>query len=222
MGPFTRSGKVTQVTTSVRTGLSRDVIARAALELTDEVGLAGLSMRKLGAALGVEAMSLYHYVTNKDDLLDAILDCLYAEIALPRDLAEQDWEGGVRLGLQAFRRVLIDHPAALELFASRPAQSTAAFEVLLWAYGRFQNVGLDLHQSCHAVHFAVSFVMGHVGHELGAMALLRDGKGPDPYSFAEPAARDFLLGTRDITSDQMFDSGLDLVVAGLRAAYHLP
>lgn len=222
MGWVARTGKVTQVTTIVRTGLSRDVIARAALELTDEVGLAGLSMRKLGAALGVEAMSLYHYVTNKDDLLDAILDVLYGEIALPWDLAHDDWETGTRLGLRAFRQVLLDHPAALELFASRPAKTTSALNVLLWAHGRIHAVGVAQPQACHAVHFAVSFVMGHAASEVGVLALLRDGKGPDPYSFEDPAARDFLLGTRDLSADDMFEAGLDLVVAGLRAAYQLP
>jgi TetR/AcrR family transcriptional regulator, tetracycline repressor protein len=206
----------------VRTALSRDLIARTALTLTDEQGLAGLSMRKLGSLLGVEAMSLYHYVTNKDDLLEAILECLYSEIKLPVDVPDDDWEAAVRLGLRSFRLVLVEHGAALELFASRPAKSMPAFEVLLWAYNRFQSVGLDVVQACHALHFAVSFVMGHVASELGAMALLRDGKGPDPLSFEDPATRDFLIQTKDIGSDEMFNSGLEAVVAGLRSAYSLP
>jgi TetR/AcrR family transcriptional regulator, tetracycline repressor protein len=206
----------------VRAVLNRDVIARTALNLTDEVGLAGLSMRKLGGLLGVEAMSLYHYVTNKDDLLDAMLDCLYAEIALPRNVADEDWELAIRLGLRSFRQVLVDHPAALELFASRPAKSPPAFDVLLWSYQRFQSVGLDVVQACKALHFAVSFVMGHVASEVGAMYLLREGQGPDPRSFEDPATREFLVQTQHISRAEMFDSGLDAVVAGLRAAYRLP
>jgi hypothetical protein len=94
--------------------------------------------------------------------------------------------------------------------------------VLLGAHSRFLAVGLDPHQACHAVHFAVSFVMGHSAHELGAMVLLREGRGPDPASIEDPIVRDFFLGTQDITSDEMFDSGLDMVVAGLRARYGLP
>jgi hypothetical protein len=65
-------------------------------------------------------------------------------------------------------------------------------------------------------------VMGHVASELGAMSLLRDGQGPDPRSFEDPAARDFLLQTQHIGSAEMFDSGLEAVVAGLRSAYDLP
>lgn len=198
------------------------MIARTALQLTDESGLAGLSMRKLGGMLGVEAMSLYHYVTNKDDLLDAVLDCLYCEIALPVDIPPDDWETAIRRGLRSFRQVLVDHPAALELFASRPAKTEAALDVLVWSYSRFQTVGLGVAQSCHALHFAVSFVMGHVASELGAMAILSDGTGPDPRSIENPAARDFLLQRQSISSDEMFESGLDAVVAGLRAAYRLP
>jgi AcrR family transcriptional regulator len=223
---LTRDGVVavalTTMTTPVRTALSREVIARTALSLTDSQGLAGLSMRKLGSLLGVEAMSLYHYVTNKDDLLDAVLDCLYAEIELPFDVPDQDWETAVRLGLRSFRSVLTRHPAALELFASRPARGMAAFEVLVHSHGRFQTVGLDVGQACKALHFAVSFVMGHVACELGTLALLRDGQGPDPAAFDDPAIAEFLIKTRSITSDEMFDSGLEAVVGGLRSAYHLP
>ncbi|MEZ5410457.1 MAG: TetR/AcrR family transcriptional regulator C-terminal domain-containing protein [Acidimicrobiales bacterium] len=210
------------MTATVRTALSRDVIARTALALTDEQGLAGLSMRKLGGLLGVEAMSLYHYVINKDDLLDAILDCLFAEIALPRDVPDDDWELATREGLRGFRSVLIKHSAALELFASRPAKSATAFEVLAWSHSRFHLVGLDVAESCRAFHFAVSFVMGHVATEMGTMALLRDGKGIDLQLVDDPVVRSLMVEHRTITSDDMFERGLDAVVAGLRALYRLP
>ncbi|MEL7157456.1 MAG: TetR family transcriptional regulator, partial [Actinomycetota bacterium] len=112
-----------------RGGLSREIVARAALELTTTGGLPALSMRKLGTRLGVEAMSLYHYVASKDDLLDAVLDELYRRIKLPYDVADDDWETAVRDWLRAFRSVLTQYPAALELLASRPLPSVAAFNV---------------------------------------------------------------------------------------------
>ncbi len=198
------------------------MIARTALALTDKEGLAGLSMRKLGGLLGVEAMSLYHYVTNKDDLLDAVLDCLFEEIELPRHIPDDDWELATRGGLRSFRSVLVRHRAALELFASRPGKSAAAFDVLSWSHSRFQLVGLDVAKSCQAFHFAVSFVMGHVATEMGTMALLRDGKGVDPEMVDDPAVRALMIEHRTISSDVMFESGLDAVVAGLRALYQLP
>lgn len=206
-----------------REALNRVRIARAALELTDEVGLPGLSMRKLGAALGVEAMSLYHHVANKDDLLDAVLEQLYLDIELPTHLPDDDWETAVRLGLKAFLDVLIGHPAALELFSMRPAPSTEAFDVLFWAFTRFQNVGLGLVEANHALHFAVSFVMGFAAAETGSMALMRSGKGGiDPADIDDPEVAASVREMQRVTGDEMFQSGLDAVVAGLRASYDLP
>jgi AcrR family transcriptional regulator len=208
--------------TLTRTGLSRDVVASEALALTDRGGLGELSMRKLGQQLGVEAMSLYHYVANKDDLLDAILDQLYAEIELPRDVPDDDWEQAIRRGLRAFHDVLVRHQAALPLFAGRPARSAEALEVLMWAHNRFVLVGLAPEQAHHAVHFAVAFVMGHAATELGTMALLKSGADVDPGDIADPVAAEFVRQTRTVSRDDQFEAGLESVVAGLRTAYDLP
>ena len=66
-----------------RIPLSRERVLRAAIALADQGGLESLSMRKLGQELGVEAMSLYHHVANKDDLLDGIVDAVTSEIEVP-------------------------------------------------------------------------------------------------------------------------------------------
>jgi AcrR family transcriptional regulator len=216
------TGTVTGVTAPTRAALSRELIARTALALTDEGGLTSLSMRKLGSELGVEAMSLYHYVDNKDDLLDAMLDCLYAEVELPIDVPGDDWERLMRLGFSSFHDVLVRHPAALGLFATRPAKSEAALSVLMWSYGRLHAVGLDVEEACHAFHFAVSFVMGHVANELGVMALVTDGGGIDLAGVTDAALKTMLECRRTITSEAMFAAGLDMMVAGLRAQYNLP
>ena len=77
-----------------RTPLTRERILRAAIDLADTDGLDALSMRKLAKAVGVEAMSLYNHVANKDDLLDGIVDLVVAEIYVPR--AEGDWRAELR------------------------------------------------------------------------------------------------------------------------------
>jgi len=210
------------VSVPTRAALSRELIAQTALALTDEGGLAGLSMRKLGNELGVEAMSLYHYVDNKDDLLDAILDTLFGEVELPMDVPDENWELAVRRGLRSFHEVLVRHPAALELFASRPAKTDQAVRVLLWSFGRFQAVGLDVERSAQAFHVAVSFVMGHVALELGAMALIRAGGGMDVDAVDDPALRQLIQAQRDVESNVIFEAGLDVAVAGLRHAFELP
>jgi AcrR family transcriptional regulator len=205
-----------------RLPLSRARIAEAALELIDGEGMSGLSMRKLGAALGVEAMSLYHYVRNKDDLLDAVLDRLYLEIDLP-EVETQEWEAAIRQGLRSFRTVLLRHPAALELFATRPARSPEAFSVLFWGYGRFRSVGLPVADANAALHIAVSFVMGHVSTQHGSLAQLRSQAGPAVMGFelTDEQAR-FVEHCSVVSADELFDLGLDAVVAGLRTRFELP
>lgn len=205
-----------------RPPLSRDRIAGAALDLIDSEGMAGLSMRKLGAQLGVEAMSLYHYVRNKDDLLDAVLDKLYGEIDLPAT-EDEDWERTIRAGLRSFREVLLRHPAALELFATRPARSPESFSVLFWAYGRFRSFGLELADANAALHFVVSFVMGHVWSQHGTLASLQGTDGTDVMGFelSDEQVR-FVEHCRHVPADSLFEVGLDTVVAGLRSRFQLP
>src|SRR3954470_18411768 len=100
-----------------RVPLSRDRILRTALELADEHGLDWLSMRKLGQALGVEAMSLYHHVANRDDLVDGMIDLVFAEIELP--LEEVDWRSAMRARAVSARQVLARHRWANGLMESR-------------------------------------------------------------------------------------------------------
>lgn len=202
-----------------RQPLSRELIAETALRLTDEVGLAGLSMRKLGAELGVEAMSLYHYVDNKDDLLDAVLDRLFCEIDLPYHLPSDQWEASIREGLVAFHEVLLRHPAAVELFTGRPARSPMALQVLHWAYQRFESQGLSPAQSSVAFRFAVSFVMGHAANELGMSAVIQGKDGLEVLGVADPKHQEFLLEHGKLSGAELFDAGLDLVIAGLLATY---
>ena len=73
-----------------RAPLNRDRVLRAAIALADEAGIESLSMRKLGQALGVEAMSLYNHVANKDDILNAIVDIIESDIDLPSPGADME------------------------------------------------------------------------------------------------------------------------------------
>src|SRR5215218_10174227 len=87
-----------------RTRLTRERVLRAAVELADPDGVAELSMRKLGQQLGVEAMSLYNHVANKDDLLDGMVDLVFSEIGVPPD--DADWKLAMRERAVAARAVL--------------------------------------------------------------------------------------------------------------------
>lgn len=100
-----------------RAALSRDRIVRAAVRYIDTHGLGGLSMHKLGAELDVKAMSLYKYVANKDDLLDGVVEELWAEVenAAP---ATSDWRDGYRSVARALRDTVHHHPNAATLITS--------------------------------------------------------------------------------------------------------
>ena len=196
--------------------LSRERIASVALELIDANGLGGLSMRKLGAEIGVEAMSLYHYIENKNDLLDAVVDHLYGEIDLPTSIDPLDWEQAIRRGLRAFLSVLLAHESALELFASRSVRSENSIRVLHWAHERFVGVGLSVEEAHKALHLAVSFAMGHAVNEIGA------GMAPEPADGVSDEMSAYFAQIDQISADDMFEAGLDLLVAGIRQHYQLP
>ena len=92
---------------------------RAAVALADAGGLESLTMRRLGEDLGVEAMSLYKHVANKDDLLDGMVDLVFAEIELPA--GDADWRTAMRERAVSVRAALIRHPWATALMQSRTA-----------------------------------------------------------------------------------------------------
>src|ERR671913_1313899 len=101
-----------------RQPLSRQRILEAAVRFVDREGLEALSMRKLGSELGVEAMSLYNHVPNKDALLDGMVEVLLGELEVPAE--SQSWEERIRQGYGAFRRLAHRHPNVFPLLVNRP------------------------------------------------------------------------------------------------------
>src|SRR6056297_3386460 len=101
----------------MQAGLSRDGVLREAVRLADAEGLAALTMRRLGRELGAGAMSLYHYVTSKDELLDGMVDLVFAEIEAPS--RESDWRTAMRRRSASARDVLLRHSWAVALMESR-------------------------------------------------------------------------------------------------------
>ena len=102
-----------------RPALSRARVLEAAVALADEHGLDALSMRRLGTELGVEAMSLYNHVSDKDDLLDGIVDLVVKEFDSPRAAAGEDWRATLRRCAITAHSVLLRHPWSAALSESR-------------------------------------------------------------------------------------------------------
>src|SRR5580658_7401701 len=99
-----------------RAGLSRGLVLDAAVALVDRDGLDGLSMRKLGAALGVEAMTLYHYLPDKAALLDGLVEWVLERSAVAPAAESIPWDETLRRYAQALRSTLLAHPGVLPLF----------------------------------------------------------------------------------------------------------
>src|SRR3954469_19362103 len=111
---------------SARQPLGRARIVAAAISFIEEFGLPSLSMRRLGAELGVEAMSLYRYVPGRENLLDAVVETMIDEMnADPETLSEprDGWQDFLQRLAHGVRRIALSHPRAFPLVASRPPEA---------------------------------------------------------------------------------------------------
>ena len=118
---------------TTRAPLSRDRVLQAAVAFADQHGLAALTMRKLGEALGVEAMSLYNHVANKDQLLDGMVDLVFGEIELPEDGV--DWKTAMRRRAVSCRHALARHRWAIGVMESRTSPGAATLgqhDAVVW------------------------------------------------------------------------------------------
>jgi AcrR family transcriptional regulator len=115
-----------QAPPSARQPLDRERIVSAAVQFIDEAGLPGLSMRRLGAVLGVEAMSLYRYVPGRENLLDAVVESIVEEMRHDDDVLDaprDGWQDFLQRLAHGVRRVALAHPKAFPLVASRPPEA---------------------------------------------------------------------------------------------------
>ncbi|MGY1832916.1 TetR/AcrR family transcriptional regulator [Geodermatophilus sp. SYSU D01180] len=138
--------------------LSRDRVLQAAVALADEHGVGALTMRRLGEALGVEAMSLYHHVSGKDDLLDGMVDLVFAEVPVPGTGA--GWRTAMRERADAMRAALARHRWAVGLLESRrsPGHATLAHHDAV--LGCLRAAGFPVVLAAHAYSAIDSYVYG--------------------------------------------------------------
>jgi AcrR family transcriptional regulator len=144
--------------TEPRIALSRDRILRAALGLADEGGVDSLTMRKVGQALGFEAMSLYHYVANKDDLLDGILDLVLGQTELPSPAG--DWDMAIRKSAISVHEALRRHPWACTLLMSPARLRPARLQYMDSLLARLYKAGFSAETTYHAYHVLDGQIFG--------------------------------------------------------------
>jgi AcrR family transcriptional regulator len=207
-----------------RLPLSRDRVLGAAIALADDAGIESLSMRKLGQALGVEAMSLYNHVANKDEILNGIVDMVVDEFELSLP-GEADWKAALRRTAMSAYEVLIRHPWAASLVLSASGVSQARLRYMESILGTLRRAGFSAEMTDHGYHALESHIMGftlwEVGMDLGtredlaglaAEFLKRLPIAEMPY-LAEHIGQH--LKPRRPDDEGEFAFGLDLILDGL-------
>ena len=198
--------------------LSRERILEAALEIVDREGLAALSMRRLGDALGVEAMSLYNHVPNKAALHDGVYEQILESVAPAPKKAT--WKEHALHQGRALRDALARHPRAIPLFASRPATTHASLARLEGQLRVLRAAGLAPLEALHTIQIVVAFVVGHAMWSFGRPG---DDTAPPPYEGLDPHAfphvREVAKALVRYDPAQEFAIGLEALVDGLARAH---
>jgi TetR/AcrR family tetracycline transcriptional repressor len=203
-------------------GLSRERIARAALELSDREGVEGLSMRQLARALGVTPMALYVHFRNKDELIDAVVDLAARELTLPSERGP--WKRQLVLLMTEIRRSVERHPTALSVRRARPLMSPGVLRGSEVGLRILQRAGLSTADATSAWRALFSYTLGFASfssevatedarrHARAALAALPEDEFP-ALSAAIPEAVAAMGG------DAQFEFGLGCLVDGLEARY---
>jgi AcrR family transcriptional regulator len=204
-------------------GLSKQRVVVEAVRLADREGVDGLSMRRLAGALGAGAMSLYHYVASKDELLDAMIDVVFEEIELPPD--DTDWQSAMRREAASTQQVLARHPWAIGLMESRTTPGPANLRHREAVTACLRRAGFSVLTATHANWLINSYVYGYA---LQAATLPFDTADqladmteevylpqlpPDQVPYLPASAAALVAAGYDPSEEFMF--GLDLVLAAL-------
>lgn len=202
------------MTTGERLPLTRGRVVGEALALVDEVGVEALTMRRLGARLGVEAMSLYNHVDSKDDLLDGIASLLLELVQVPEP-PDPEWRRQLRAIATSVRHVGSRHPRAFPLLVSRRHTTLASWAPVLGGFSEARRAGFASGPSVHVVHTFAGFLVGFVllevrGGEPGAVELLA---GDVPAE--EARLREYVAACAQTGPDEQFEAGVALLVAGM-------
>jgi AcrR family transcriptional regulator len=197
------------------TGLTVERIVDAAIDLIREEGFVAVSMRRLADRLGVGAMTLYGYVSTKEEVLGAVADRFLSEVALPAGEA-LPWEEQVKEVLRSVRRVLTRHPELADIVARQHTNAIAAYRGAEVTLSALQRAGLSDEDAISAFIALLSFTVGFAQRQaqpaqrierLAVIGELPPGDFPHVARVAE------LMVAPD--SDRRFEDGLDLFIRGI-------
>jgi AcrR family transcriptional regulator len=201
-----------------RARLNRGLVLQAAIGLADEGGLEAMTMQRVGQRLGVEAMSLYRHVRNKEDLVDGIIDLVVSEIEVPSDAA--DWRIAMRQRANSTRDVLARHPWAVGLMESQRQPGPANLQHRDAVLGILREAGLSSARATHAFNLLDSYVYGFALQErnlpVATPEEMEEGVGQlaaDEYPNLKAVGADLLASGWDYGTEFAF--GLDLILDAL-------
>lgn len=207
---------------TARPPLSRERILRAAIDMADIDGIESLSMRKLAQVLGVEAMSLYNHVANKEDLLDGIVDIAVGEIDLPP--REVDWQEAMCQRATSAHAVLLRHPWASMLIVSRINVGPAMLSYVDATIGCLLEAGFSYEMADRAWNAIDSYIYGFALQELNfpfdpaeyasAAKEFLPLVPADKYPYLNGLSQEVIAGRHDGIQD--FEFGLELVLSSLQ------
>jgi AcrR family transcriptional regulator len=220
----TRTTATEKAPTRRREPLTRERIVEAAQGVMDAEGLDAVTMRRIGRELGVEAMSLYNHVEDKDDILNGVTERVMTEFEYPPPTG--DWAEDARAMAREWRRLLGMHPSVCQLLAERhkPLEGLASFRAMDSALGLLRSAGLSDRDAAQAFNALGSYILGYVTMEQGLM-LGNDEDHARQHDMAMIALQGSGLDNvvaclphfADCNTDQQFDFGLDLILRGIRA-----
>ncbi len=204
-------------------GLSKQRVVVEAVRLADSEGVDGLSMRRLAGELGAGAMSLYHYVASKEELLDAMIDSVFEEIELPPE--QTDWQSAIRQRAVSARQVLARHPWAIGRMESRTSPGLANRRHHEAVTACLRKAGFSVVMATHANWLLDSYVYGFALQEAslpfdtaGVFADMAEGVylpqlPPDEFPYLNESAAALVAAGYDPAEEFLF--GLDLVLVAL-------
>ncbi len=210
--------------------LSKQRVVAEAIRIADNEDVDKLSMRRLANELGAGVMSLYYYVANKDELLDAMIDVVFDEIELPTDPA--GWKAAMRQRAVSARQVLARHPWAITLMESRTAPGPANLRHREAVFACLRKAGFSVEMATHANWLLDSYVYGFALQEASlpfdtAEEFADIGEDvfmpqlpSDQYPYLNEAAATLLAAGYDPADE--FTFGLDLILGALEALAATP
>jgi AcrR family transcriptional regulator len=193
--------------------------------LVDRDGIEGLSLRRLGSDLGVEAMTVHYHTGGKEGLLDGVVEGVLGELEMPPAVPGMSWPDRLREFALAYRTALLRHPRALPLVATRPPRTRESLRVIEMVLSVLRRGGVGPSRAMNIANTLVAYVVGY--------AMLESG---DTQTAEHPSSRDDLLelvkglpagdlpvlvdtvsalDPDAVDNDAAFASGLDALLTGL-------